>query len=385
VNIAFTDTNLDVGGWTAGPIYLKNLLHAVRRADPTVGLFTLPMSDREGAALRARSIGADDVIWHEPPARWRREWALAWAARRFGQTTLPLERTLRRAGIDVVFTFPFVHQFGSIPTLGWLLDFQHVHLPTMFTPPERSRRDQSLRNAAQMADGLVVMSEAILRDFRAFAPSYAHKARVLNPAAPVPESIYACDQHYHLPEKFLYVPNQFWMHKNHETVFRAVKILVERGVDVRVVCSGSSSDHRHPEYFANLAEKLSVWNLRSHVLYLGLIDHDDALALMRQSVCVVNPSLFEGWGYAAEEARSVGKRTLLSDIPSHHEQNPPKGTFFNPHDCTELADKLEEIWQECEPGPDRELEATARAGSNERMRAYGAGFLDIAREVLHQK
>jgi glycosyltransferase involved in cell wall biosynthesis len=387
MNIAFIDTNLDSASWTAGPIYLKNLAHAIRRADATVGLFTLPMAGSEGARARAESIAANGVIYHTPPARWRPDWAVAWAQRRLGRDSLPLEWTLQRAGIDVLFGFPAVQRIGSIPTLGWLNDFQHVYLPGMFSPAERSDRDRMLLTAARETDRLVAMSEAVRQDLLAFAPSHAYKARVLKPVAEVPEAIYDRDpiivaRRYHLPDKFVYVPNQFWMHKNHETLFRAVKLLKERGLDVRVVCTGHTFDNRNPQYFAELSEKLSLWDLRSHVVYLGLIDHDDALALMRQSVCVLNPSLFEGWGYSAEEARSVGKRTLLSDIPAHREQSPPKGAFFDPHDCTELADKLEEIWKDCEPGPDNELEARARAAADERMRSYGAGFLRIAREAI---
>jgi glycosyltransferase involved in cell wall biosynthesis len=387
MKIAFTDTNLESGNWTAGPIYLRNLMHAVRCADASVGLYTLPMSGGEGAAAWARSIGADGVIWHQPPPRWRRDWAVAWAARRLQRDTLPLEWTLRRAGIDVVFSFPLLHHFGSVPTLGWLPDLQHVHLPELFCAAERRRRDEMLRTAAEVTCRLIAMSEALVQDFLAFAPGYAHKIRVLRPVAPVPASVYERDpalvaRRYHLPDKFVYMPNQFWMHKNHETLLRAVKILVERNMDVCVVCSGSSFDHRNPEYFAKLAEKMSLWNLRNHILYLGLIDHDDALALMRQSVCLLNPSLFEGWGYSAEEARSVGKRALLSDIPAHREQNPPKGTFFDPHDSSDLADKLEAIWQECDAGSDLDLEARARATSDERIRAYGAAFLRIATDAM---
>jgi hypothetical protein len=91
MNIAFTDNNLVSSSWTAGPIYLRNLLQAVRCADSSVGLFTLPLSGGEGADESARGIGADGVIWHEPPPRWRRDWALAWAARQFHRDTLPLE------------------------------------------------------------------------------------------------------------------------------------------------------------------------------------------------------------------------------------------------------------------------------------------------------
>jgi glycosyltransferase involved in cell wall biosynthesis len=290
----------------------------------------------------------------------------------------------------VVFSFPSVHRFGSMPTVGWLPDFQHVHLPDLFRASERIDRDNLVRDAAELTDGLVVMSEAILQDFLVFAPAYAHKAHVLKPVAPVPTSVYERDpssvaHRYHLPEKFVYVPNQFWMHKNHETLFRAVKILVGRGVNVSVACSGNSFDNRNPEYFAKLAERLSLWGLRDQLFYLGLIDHDDTLALMRQSICVLNPSLFEGWGYSVEEARSVGKRTLLSDIPAHREQTPPRAAFFSPYDCGELADKLEAIWRESDPGPDHDLEECARATADERLRAYGAGFLRIATEVIENK
>jgi glycosyltransferase involved in cell wall biosynthesis len=388
MNIAFTDSSLEDGAWTAGSIYLTTLAHAIRRADPTVGLFTLSMWGQERAADRARAMGANGFIWHEPPPRWRRDWALAWAARRLGRHGLPLEWTLRRAGIDVVFSLPPTHDFGSVPTVGWLPDFQHIHLPALFSPADRAARERMLRTAVGVTDRLVLMSEAVRQDLLAFAPESAHKARVLKPVARIPAHIYdrnpaGVAHRYHLPDKFVYVPNQFWMHKNHETLFRAVKILVDRGVDVRVVCSGNSSDQRNPGYFANLAEKLALWDLHNHVIYLGLIDHDDALALMRQTVCVLNPSLFEGWGYSVEEARSVGKRTLLSDIPTHREQSPPKVAFFDRNNCAELADKLEAIWRQSDPGPDPELEARARCTSDERMRAYGAGFLAIATEAMH--
>jgi len=63
-----------------------------------------------------------------------------------------------------------------------------------------------------------------------------------------------------------------------------------------------------------------------------MVPREHVLLLIRQSIGVLGPSLFEGWGFGVDEARSVGKRLLISDIPAHREQNPPEAIFFNPQD-----------------------------------------------------
>ncbi len=71
---------------------------------------------------------------------------------------------------------------------------------------------------------------------------------------------------------------------------------------------------------------------------------------------------------SVDEARSVGKRVLVSDIPSHREQNPPQALFFNPHDRSELVEKLSRIWTEAIPGPDIQLELESRNAQLERTK-----------------
>jgi glycosyltransferase involved in cell wall biosynthesis len=104
--------------------------------------------------------------------------------------------------------------------------------------------------------------------------------------------------------------------------------------------------------------------------------------LIRQSICVLNPSLFEGFGLTTDEARSVGKQLLLSDIHVHKEQGPPKAIFFDPRDQEDLAKKIAEIWRDKSPGPDPELEAEARKTLPGRMKVFGESFLSVVREVL---
>jgi hypothetical protein len=103
---------------------------------------------------------------------------------------------------------------------------------------------------------------------------------------------------------------------------------------------------------------------------------------MRQAICVLNPSLFEGFSLTVDEARSLGKRMLLSDIPAHREQKPPKSSFFDPTSCEDLAQKLSEIWNEAQPGPDFALEAEARQSLPERRRACAESLMSVLHEVV---
>jgi len=83
-----------------------------------------------------------------------------------------------------------------------------------------------------------------------------------------------------------------------------------------------------------------------------------------------------------DEARSVGKQALLSDIPAHREQNPPQAVFFEPRDCEDLAIKLKHIWHQKSPGPDMELEMQARQSLPERRRKYAESFMSVVHEVV---
>jgi glycosyltransferase involved in cell wall biosynthesis len=389
LNIAFHTMGGD--GWTVGPIYLRNLFYALRHGcEKEQRLSLLAPAAQDGVRDYARSIETDDVILYNVPRRWTFLWAINGFNKRLLLRDRLMEGVLRQNGIDVVFGPTLVHDYGNIATLSWLPDFQHIHLPGMFSDLECVNRNRVFLQCAKAATRIILMSDAVKKDFESFAPMYTHKVRVLNPISYVPESIYECDLDsilnlYHLPEKFIYLPNQFWKHKNHDLVFQAIKILKGRGIKVFIVCTGNPVDYRHPTYFADLCYKLSQWNIRDQVIYIGLIPHDHVLFLMRQSICVLNPSLFEGWGYAVDEARSVGKRVLLSDIPSHREQNPPRAMFFNPRDCDDLADKLCQIWLSTEPGPDIELESEARRAIPDRFRAYGEAIFSVAQEAFEEK
>jgi len=376
--------------WPAGEIYLRNLCYSLRHIGPKELRTSLLLTDESPATQDyARTIEADDVLVYHRPRRWTPLWAINGLTRRLWSRDVVMEGVLKEHGINVVFGPYLVDEYRRIATLAWLPDFQHIHLPSMFSDEERLWRDRVFHQCARLATRIILATESSRKDFASFAPRYVGKVRALIPISYIPDSVYDSDldsllKMYHLPEKFVYLPNQFWKHKNHEIVFRAVKGLKDRGVRISVVCTGNSVDYRHSAHFAGLFEKLSQWNIREEVLYLGLVPHDHVLMLMRQSLCVMNPSLFEGWGITVDEARSLGKRVLLSDIPAHREQSPAKAAFFDPHNCDDLMEKIGQIWRDVRPGPDVELEAEARRDLPSLLSAYAEAFTAVAREAVEE-
>ena len=273
-------------------------------------------------------------------------------------------------------------------TIGWIPDFQHLHLPEMF-----SKRDLSLRNSyfAKMAaysDIIILSSLSALNDFNRFAPAFSHKARVLQFVSQPNRKIYDVSVQKSLKikysefNKYFFLPNQFWKHKNHDVVFKAVKILKDRHHDIIIACTGFMQDYRNKNHVDELIEYVRINNLESNIRLLGMIDSADLFYLMRNSIAVLNPSLFEGWSTTVEEAKSMGKSVILSDIAVHREQNPPGGIYFNPFDPEELADILLKKYSECNSGPDFELEKSAEEKLKMRTKQFGESYQNIILELF---
>lgn len=275
----------------------------------------------------------------------------------------------------------------------WIADFQHIHLPQMFTKEQILERNERLRKSVKNAKIVILSSEDAKSDFEKIYPEHKEKARVLHFIAIPENSIYEktdeiaeiTKQKFNLPTKYFYCPNQFWKHKNHKTLFQAISILKKQGVNIKVVFTGNTVDGRNPEYFDELMNFAKEENILDNILILGIIERIEMFYLMRNCISLINPSLFEGWSSTVEEAKSIGKNIILSDLNVHKEQNPPKGTFFAATNPKELASILEEKWNNGESKPDFDLEEIAKRDLENRIVSFGKVYQDIILSILEQK
>jgi glycosyltransferase involved in cell wall biosynthesis len=301
----------------------------------------------------------------------------------------PLRRAIKRARFDFLYPltydneynlglrFPIGEQLAGTRWAGWVPDFQHRHLPELFSEEEICRRDKHIAALAAEAPQVVFSSQSAAADFATFFPEHAAKAAVLhfatNPIAP--SAVTEIDA----PPRFLLVCNQFWKHKNHLLIFAALRLLRTRGMRPLVLCTGQLDDYRDRTYADSIRAALATDNLDEQVKLLGLIPRARQIELMRRALAIVQPSLFEGWSTVVEDARALGRPCLLSDIAVHREQDPAGARFFDPRSPEALADLLAEVWERWPAGPDLEEERYAHARAVVRRDRVGLRFLEIAR------
>lgn len=340
----------DIGSWTGGFNYFKSLLSAVmkleRRSIEPVVITAASQKEEVGSKLGLvlecaglSCLEGKSVLSY-----------LGRALKKAVGRNPVLEKSLAKLKIDVMSHVSNAEAGAGVVKIGWIPDFQHLHLPEMFGAELLEYRNRTYLEMARSADAVILSSKDALADFTRFAPEFASKGRVLNFAQAVAVDRFDAARYaairakYGLPESYFYIPNQFWKHKNHITVLRAAAKLREEGRRVPVmVFSGLARDYRNAGYLEELQSFIDGAGLRESVMMLGLIDYEEVFYLMRYSIAVVNPSLFEGWSSTVEECKAIDKHVVLSNIGVHIEQAPARADYFDPSDAAGLASILERL------------------------------------------
>ena len=227
--------------------------------------------------------------------------------------------------------------------IGYVPDYQHKHLPYLFSNKEASDRDKIFGQLVMASDAMIMNARSVAEDMSRFtskSPAALHAmpfAPNLNPEwlqdRPELLASYAIDGPYFI------VCNQFWMHKDHATAFRAFAEFTKRRPDVSLICTGGTNDYRDPSYFVKLEAEAARLGLRPRVRFLGHIPKRDQIELLKHAVALLQPTLFEGGpgGGSTYEAVALGQRVLLSDLPVNHEIDSGDVRFFPCGDHVALA------------------------------------------------
>ena len=367
-------------GWLGGRNYIRNLLSAVYN-----------FRDREIEPVLLTGTSDSDQLSDLPPfkvvnsslfdQRSITEFTRKAVTAAFGRNWM-FENLLRKHRIAALSHSGHLGARASIPTFGWIPDFQLMYLPDLQTDSARASRERKLLRICSNCTKVIVSSECARDDLKQFAPAFAHKGEVLRfVAAPFArEPITPADEltgKYQLDGPFFLLPNQFWAHKNHRTVIRALKVLRDRGRRVTVLATGSTRDHRNPAFFYTLMDYANQCGVLEDFRVLGIVPYEDLAGFMKSAVALINPSLFEGWSTSVEEAKTAGKAIVLSDIPVHREQAPERGIFFAPQDPEALADALIVAYSSFAPDADAGYQERALAEFPERQRQFARDYQGI--------
>src|SRR6218665_260898 len=291
--------------WVAGAYYILNLIHALKQ-----------QPDEEKPELIILSYSADEYKTVKetgyPYLRFvqlneKDLWASYNLAERsinklsrllFKKNIFYREHTQKRlkAQVDVLFPATRHVYFFNIPQrLFWIPDFQEHFLPQFFTEQDLADRKKYQSELAAGKASIVFSSNNALQHFKEIYPQSAAATFVLQFAVTHPAyshlKINDLEKKFNITQHYFFCPNQFWAHKNHITVLKAIKLLKEQGSrDFIVAFSGRESDYRNPDFFAGLKKYVADNGIEEQVRFLGFIDRDEQLQLMSHAISVIQPS-----------------------------------------------------------------------------------------------
>lgn len=380
--------------YTGGINYFENLLLSLKLAecqDLSPVIFfgrDLPSQTKE------RFAGIAEVKLTKVLTKRTAAWLLNKILTRIFRSNLLLVLLCRRHSIDLVsHAWNPIASTGLPPIISWIPDLQYKHLPHLFPHLRSSQEDKRLRKMTQASSAVIVSSHAAEYDLQQICAAELHsKINVFRFVSwssilvDTPARQLEIREKYQVPAKYFMVPNQFWEHKNHQVVIDALHDAGKSGFEMVVVMTGNPIDYRtgRQRYYNSIVDLIEKYDLTKNVRLLGLIPYAHAVSLMAGSVAIINPSKFEGWSTSVEEARSLGKVTILSDIKVHREQSPVNATFFSCQDSHGLRRKMIEIWKTYDYDTDQARFRAAKEEFNSLSCAYGNQYADLVRKVVVQ-
>jgi len=340
--------------WIGGSYYMLNLIEALKLLPPDeqphVTIFYTEDKDvRSVQVLNYPGIEFERVKNVVHPI----QKALNFLSRKVSRKRIFISRLHKKIPknyFDALFPMPLYFDSSiSKRLIYWIPDFQDVHLPQFFSDRGLAWRSFSRSYIANSNESVIFSSCDAQKDFNVLQPDSKVKQYVVPFAVTHPVydtiDIEQLRTKYKLPPAYFFCPNQFWIHKNQLVILEAIKKIKDVfKEDIKVVFSGKEYDRRTGQsYFDELKKYVKKKGIENNVLFLGFIDREDQLAIMKNAVAVIQPSLFEGWSTVIEDAKSMNQNIIASNLNVNMEQLGDKAVFFDPRNSDSLANAIKDF------------------------------------------
>lgn len=243
--------------------------------------------------------------------------------------------------------FPFRLGKNNFKAVAWFPDFQHKFYPQYFSKTKILFRDWKIKLIIKNASHIVLSSNDVYSHFKKIYNPKTHLNIHILRFTSIIEGIFfpsieELKLKYNLNINYFIVSNQFYQHKNHITVFKALKLLKDDKINCKVVFTGQMEDKKNPEFIESLKKILTELDIQNYVVFLGLISRGEQLCLMKNSLAVIQPSLFEGWSTVIEDAKALKCQIIASNLEVHKEQleNGQIGYLFESNNSQNLANLM---------------------------------------------
>jgi glycosyltransferase involved in cell wall biosynthesis len=144
---------------------------------------------------------------------------------------------------------------------------------------------------------------------------------------------------YDLKYDYIFYPAQFWAHKNHIYILKALNILRnESSISLGAIFSGG--DGGNLSYIKDMTKK---FNLESQIRFVGFVPNEEMVFLYSQSIALVMPTYFGPTNMPPLEAFKLNVPVLYSDLPGLRDQVNDAALLLDLDDPNSLVSNLKKL------------------------------------------
>ncbi|MEN6467386.1 MAG: glycosyltransferase family 1 protein [Smithella sp.] len=237
-----------------------------------------------------------------------------------------------------------------VPSLSVIHDLMHRYerrFPEVSSGFTFRQREKHYKYICRYSEGILVDSEVGKNHVMESYGMTNEKLYILPYVAPSyiekEEGMLNDMRHYNLPPKFLFYPAQFWKHKNHDKLIRAIGNLLGRIPDLKIVFTGSPKNA-----YEDVKTLISNLSLSNQIILLGYVPDEDMTAIYRRARALIMPTYFGPTNIPPLEAFSLGCPVAVSRIYGMPEQVGDAALLFDPSSDTEIAEIIYRLWTDDE-------------------------------------
>jgi len=252
------------------------------------------------------------------------------------------------------------------------------YFPEVSNNGEWDRRERNFQEELPKALAVITGTNTAKLQIERFYGVHSAAIRVI----PFPTPVFACAceeteaSNINLPSgisgEFLFYPAQYWPHKNHLRLLKAMQILRDQHQwDGTLVCCGS--DKGNLDYLKTLAVNLRI---DDRVRFFGFVQRNELTALYQRALALTFVSYFGPDNLPALEAFGLGCPVIASAIDGAEEQLGAAALYVNPDSAQDIADTVLRLKNE--NGLRERLIAAGKArASRSTVEDYASRLIDL--------
>ncbi len=230
----------------------------------------------------------------------------------------------------------------KIPVIITMHDLQEYHYPEFFSRSEKRHRNINNKKAIYDSDHIIVSFKHVKKDIIKYFEVDEEKVSICPP--PFADSWFLSKKEtdweelsnkYRIKKDYILYPAATWKHKNHTTLIRVLKNVIDDGIEINLICTGNKTDH-----FRNIKSVIEKLQLSEKVHFLGIVPEEDLIGLYKNTKLVVIPTLYEAGSGPLYEAMRYKVPVICSNVTSLPETMDNNEFVFDPDDVDILKEKI---------------------------------------------